>query len=106
MKSRKVKRNQRKLYQQFEGRSKLISENQNKSNEFENQINLLNNSRSNMENAIYKAELKKEQIKERVETITGNIVDNYNVSIDYALKSYEPTANIRESEIKVRKFKT
>jgi chromosome segregation ATPase len=95
----------KKLYDQFEGRSKLISENQGKSNEFENQINLLNNSRSSMENAIYKAELKKEQIKERVETITGNIVDNYNVSIDYALKSYEPTANTRESEIKVRKFK-
>ncbi|HEY4662567.1 MAG TPA: AAA family ATPase [Candidatus Humimicrobiaceae bacterium] len=95
----------KKLYQQFERRSKSISENQNKSNEFENQISLLNNSRSSMENAMFKAELKKEQIKERVETITGNIVDNYNVSIDYALKSYEPTTNIRESEIKVRKFK-
>ncbi|HJX01994.1 MAG TPA: AAA family ATPase, partial [Candidatus Humimicrobiaceae bacterium] len=95
----------KKLYQQYEKRSKLILENQDRSNEFENQINLLNNSRSSMENAIYKAELKKEQIKERVETITGNIVDNYNVSIDYALKSYEPTANIRESGIKVRKLK-
>jgi len=95
----------KKVYEQFERRSKLISENQNKSNEFENQINFLNNTRSSMENAIYKAELKKEQIKERVENITGNIVDNYNVSIDYALKSYVPTANIRESEIKVRKFK-
>ncbi len=95
----------KKLYQQFEKRSKLISENQNKSNEFENRINLLNNSRSSLENAIYKAELKKEQIKERVETITGNIVDNYNVSIEYALKSYKPSINIRESETKVRKYK-
>ncbi|MFA5014494.1 MAG: chromosome segregation SMC family protein [Actinomycetota bacterium] len=95
----------RKLYEQFEKRSKLISENQNKSNEFENQINLLNNSKSNLENAIYKTELRKEQIKERVETITAGIVDNYNVSIDYALKSYKPAVKIRQSEIMVRKLK-
>ena len=95
----------RKLYGQFEKRSKLISENQNKSNEFENRINLLNNSKSNLENAIYKTELRKEQIKERVETITAGIVDNYNVSIDYALKSYKPAVKIRQSEITVRKLK-
>ena len=95
----------RRLYPEFKKRNDLISKNQIKLNELENQINQLNISKSNLENDIYKIDLKKEQIKERVEAITEGIVDNYNVSIDYALKSYSPTNNIRQSEIKVRKLK-
>ncbi len=95
----------RRLYPEFEKRRDLISKNQGKVNELENQINQLNISKSNVENNIYKIDLKKEQIKERVEAITEGIVDNYNLSIDYALKSYSPANNIRQSEIKVRKLK-
>ncbi len=95
----------RRLYPEFERRRDLISKNQNKINELESQINQSNISKSNLENTVYKIDLKKEQIKERVEAITESIVDNYNLSIDYALKSYKPTGDIKQSEIKVKKFK-
>ena len=94
-----------KLYPEFERRSSLISGSQDKINELGIRLNQLNISRSNLENSIYKIDLKKEQIKEKVEAITENIVDNYNLSIDYALKSYSPSSDIKESEVKVKRFK-
>lgn len=94
-----------KLYPEFERRSSLISGSQDKINGLGSRINQLSISRSNLENNIYKIDLKKEQIKEKVEAITENIVDNYNLSIDYALKSYSPSSDIKESEVKVKRFK-
>lgn len=94
-----------KLYPEFERRSNLISGSQDKINGLGIRINQLSISRSNLENNIYKIDLKKEQIKEKVEVITENIVDNYNLSIDYALKSYSPSSDIKESEVKVKRFK-
>jgi chromosome segregation protein len=94
-----------KLYPEFERRSNLISGSQDKINGLGTRINQLSISRSNLENNIYKIDLKKEQIKEKVEVITENIVDNYNLSIDYALKSYSPSSDIKESEVKVKRFK-
>lgn len=94
-----------KLYPEFERRSNLISGSQDKINGLGIRINQLSISRSNLENNIYKIDLKKEQIKEKVEAITENIVDNYNLSIDYALKSYSPSSDIKESEVKVKRFK-
>ncbi|MDP3011263.1 MAG: AAA family ATPase [Candidatus Hydromicrobium sp.] len=94
-----------KLYPEFERRSNLISGSQDKINGLGTMINQLSISRSNLENNIYKIDLKKEQIKEKVEAITENIVDNYNLSIDYALKSYSPSSDIKESEVKVKRFK-
>lgn len=94
-----------KLYPEFERRSNLISGSQDKINGLDTRINQLSISRSNLENNIYKIDLKKEQIKEKVEVITENIVDNYNLSIDYALKSYSPSSDIKESEVKVKRFK-
>jgi chromosome segregation protein len=94
-----------KLYPEFERRSNLISGSQDKINGLGTRINQLSISRSNLENNIYKIDLRKEQIKEKVEAITETIVDNYNLSIDYALKSYSPSSDINESEVKVKRFK-
>jgi len=94
-----------KLYPEFERRSSLVSGSQDKINELGSRLNQLNISRSNLENSIYKIDLKKEQIKEKVEAITENIVDNYNLSIDYVLKSYNPSGDIKQSEVKVKRFK-
>ncbi len=94
-----------KLYPEFERGRDLLSSSQNKTNEIDSRINLLNASRSNLENNIYKADLKKEQIKEKVKTITENIADNYNLSMEYALKSYGPSKDVAQSQIKVRKLK-
>ncbi len=94
-----------KLYPEFERRSSLVSGSQDKINELGSRLNKLSISRSNLENSIYKIDLKKEQIKEKVEAITENIVDNYNLSIDYVLKSYNPSSDTGQSEVKVKRFK-
>jgi len=95
----------RRLYPEFERRNNLVLERRNKINSLEREINQLNLYKSKLENDLYKSDLKKEQIKERVEAITESIVDNYNMSIDYALKSYNPSISIKQSEIKVKKLK-
>ncbi len=96
----------KKLYPEFKKRNDLISNNNKKINDLEKEINNLNLQKSKLDNSLDNSNLRKEQIKERAETITENIVDNYNISTDYALKSYSPSTNIRQAEIKVRKLKS
>ena len=93
------------LYPEFEKGKGLLSGSRNKINELDIEINRLNASKSDFENGIYKADLKKEQIKEKVKTITEDIADNYNLSMEYALKSYSPSPDIAGSRIKVRRLK-
>jgi chromosome segregation protein len=95
----------KKLYPEFEKNNSLILKSREKITSLEDEISKFNIRRSRLENGLYKAELKKEQIRERVKTITENIIDNYNMSVDYALKSYGPSDDIKRSEIKVRRLK-
>ncbi len=95
----------KKIYPEFEKNNSLILERSEKISTLEEEISKFNIRQSKLENALYKAELKKEQIKERVKAVTENIIDNYNMSIDYALKSYAPSKDIKQSEIKVRKLR-
>ena len=95
----------RKLYREFEKKNSLVLENQKKIENLENEIGKLNQYKMKLESDLYKGDIKKEQIKEKVEVITENIVDNYNESIEYVLKSYEPSSNIRQSELKVKRLK-
>lgn len=95
----------RKLYREFEKKNSLVLENQKKIENLENEIGKLNQYKMKLESDLYKGDIKKEQIKEKVEVITENIVDNYNESIEYVLKSYEPSSNIRQSEVKVKRLK-
>lgn len=95
----------KRLYPEFEKRNDLISKNRDSINNLEMEIARLNITKSKLENSLYKSELKKEQIKEKVEAVTENIIDNYNISVDYALKSYTPASGIRESEAVVKKLK-
>ena len=93
------------LYPEFESGRDLLSGNQDKINKLESRLNRLNISRSNLENNIYKTDLKKEQIKEKVKFITETIADNYNLSMEYVLKSYSPSTNTGQSQVRVRKLK-
>ena len=95
----------RKLYREFEKKNGLVLENQKKIENLENEIGKLNQYKMKLESDLYKGDIKKEQIKEKVEVITENIVDNYNESMEYVLKSYEPSSNIRQSEVKVKRLK-
>ena len=61
--------------------------------------------KQNLENDIYKADFKKDQIKERVKNLTEEILDTYNISVDYIFKNYKPSEDHENSRRIVRKLK-
>ena len=100
--SKKIKK---KLYPEFERQKRLISGDQQNIEGFNRDIGDLKIKENTLENEIYKIDLKKEQIREKVKSISTAIVDDYNMSIEYALKNFKLTENLQWSEIKVRKLK-
>ena len=95
----------KKLYPEYERQKRLISGDQANIERFNRDIGDLKIRENTLENEIYKIELKKEQIREKVKSITTAIVDDYNMSIEYASKNFKPAVNLPETEIKVRKLK-
>ncbi|HEX7561337.1 MAG TPA: hypothetical protein VF347_04015, partial [Candidatus Humimicrobiaceae bacterium] len=61
--------------------------------------------KQNLENDIYKADFKKDQIKERVKNLTEEILDTYNISVDYIFKNYKLSEDYENSRRIVRKLK-
>jgi chromosome segregation ATPase len=76
-----------------------------KSNEYLRKINDISFENQNLENDIYKADFKKDQIKERVKNITEEILDTYNISVEYIFKNYKPSEDYENSRRIVRKLK-
>ncbi|TET51511.1 MAG: hypothetical protein E3J58_02000 [Actinomycetota bacterium] len=95
----------KRLYPEYERQKRLISGDQANIERFNRDIGDLKIKQNTLENEIYKIELKKEQIREKVKSITTAIVDDYNMSIEYASKNFKPSVNLSESEIRVRKLK-
>lgn len=100
--SEKIKK---RLYPEFERQKRLISGDQQNIEKFNRDIGDLKIKENTLENEIYKVNLKKEQIREKVKSISTAIVDDYNMSIEYATKNFKPTEDLQGSEIKVRKLK-
>lgn len=94
------------LYPEFERGKELLSSDRGRISELDGKKDQLNTFRLSLENNIYKSDLKKEQIKEKVKTITDSISDDYNLSMEYALKSYRPCQDIEQSQEKVKKLKS
>ncbi|MCJ7666600.1 MAG: AAA family ATPase, partial [Actinobacteria bacterium] len=93
------------LYPEFERQKRLISGDQQNIERFNYDIGDLKIKENTLENEIYKIDLKKEQIREKVKSITMAIVDDYNMSIEYASKNFKPAVNLSETEKSVRKLK-
>jgi len=94
------------LYPEFERGKDLLSNDRSRISELDGKKDQLNTFRLSLENNIYKADLKKEQIKEKVKIITDSISDDYNLSMEYALKSYSPCSDIAQSQERVKKLKS
>lgn len=95
----------KRLYPEFERQKRLISGDQQNIEKFNRDIGDRKIKENTLENDIYKVDLKKEQIREKVKSISTAIVDDYNMSIEYATKNFKPTEDLQVSEIKVRKLK-
>jgi len=92
-------------YPEFEKKRTAVKEELDKLEELGSDIGKLNVSKSDLENNLYKINLKKEQIKERVKDITSKIVDDYSLSLDYVFKNYKPVVDVKKSSTIINKLK-
>ena len=94
------------LYPEFEKKKAAVKGELDKLEELGSNIAKLNVAKADLENSLYKINLKKEQIKERVKDITSKIVDDYNMSLDYAFKNYKPVDEAKKSSAVINKLKS
>ena len=69
------------------------------------ELNKLNSKKTFLENEIYRSNLKKEQIKEKVKDLSIKIFDDYSMSVDYIVKNYQTATNPQECESRVRELR-
>jgi chromosome segregation protein len=94
-----------KSYPEFEELLSVINTYNLKLNEFLIKMNNLSFQKQNIENEIYRIELKREQIKEKVKKLTEDVLDNYDLSMEYILKNYKPAQDIEKTKKIVKKLK-
>jgi chromosome segregation ATPase len=94
------------LYPEFEKYKELISDDRGRIDRYDRKISDLKLDVNKFENEIYKIDLRKEQLREKVKSVTSAMVDDYNVSIDYASKNFKPSGNPRDSEVRVKNLKS
>ena len=100
--SEKIKK---RLYPEFDRQKRLISGDQAKIENFNSDINSLKIEENRLENDLYKINLSREQIREKVKAITLSIVDDYNMSIEYASKNFKQAQDLSSTESNVRRLK-
>jgi len=95
----------RRLYPEFERQKGLISGEQKKIDDYNSEVGELKIKENRLDNELYRIGLGREQVKEKVKAITTSIVDDYNMSIEYAQKNFRPSGDIQASEVAVRRLK-
>ena len=88
------------------GEKKTSNSGQLKLSRYFDELNKLNSRKHFLENEIYRSNLKKEQIKEKVKDLSIKIFDEYNMSVDYIMKNFKPSENIEMCESKVRQLRS
>lgn len=88
------------------GEKKTSNSGQLKLSRYFDELNKLNSRKHFLENEIYRSNLKKEQIKEKVKDLSIKIFDDYNMPVDYIMKNFKPSENIEMCESKVRQLRS
>ena len=78
---------------------------QSKLNRCFEELNKLNSKKTFLENEIYRSNLKKEQIKEKVKDLSIKNFDEYNMPVDYIMKNFKATENIEKCESRVKEIR-
>jgi chromosome segregation protein len=94
-----------KLYPEFKEILNNINNENEKMNDFNNSFNSLKSLKFDLENELYKTNIRKDQIKDKVKNLTEYIIDNYNLSLEFILKNYKPSEDIEKSAKTVKKLK-
>ncbi len=69
----------------------------------ENRLNII---RSELDNSLFKINLNKENIKEKVKDLSLKIYEDYNFSLDYIMKNYKSAENAGETRERIRSLKS
>ncbi|MCE5330255.1 AAA family ATPase [bacterium] len=82
-----------------------INSSQPKLNRYYEELNKLGSKKHFLENEIYRSNLKKEQIKEKVKDLSIKIFDEYNMPVDYIVKNFKQSENVEQCEARVRELR-
>ncbi len=96
---------QKRLYPEFDRQKRLISGSQADVEKLNSEINRLRVEANSLDNELYKIDLRREQVRDRVKDITSSIVDDYNMSVEYASKNFKPAEDEGAAETAVKKLK-
>lgn len=78
---------------------------QSKLNKCFEELNILSSKKTFLENEIYRSNLKKEQIKEKVKDLSIKIFDEYNMPVDYIIKNFKAAENTQKCESRIREIR-
>ena len=76
-----------------------------KMNRYYDELNKLNSRKHFLENEIYRSNLKKEQIKEKVKDLSIKIFDEYSMPVDYIIKNFKQPEDVEKCEARVKEIK-
>ncbi len=96
---------QKRLYPEFDRQKRLISGSQAEIEKLNSEINRLRVEANSLDNELYKIDLRREQVRDRVKDITSSIVDDYNMSVEYASRNFKPAEDAAAAEKAVKKLK-
>jgi len=96
---------QRRLYPEFDRQKRLISGSQADIEKLNSEINRLRVEANSLDNELYKTDLRREQVRDRVKDITSSIVDDYNMSVEYASRNFKPAEDAAAAEKAVKRLK-
>ena len=82
-----------------------LNSSQSKLNRCFEELNKLNSKKTFLENEIYRSDLKKEQIKEKVKDLSIKNFDEYNMPVDFIMKNFKAAENIEKCESRVRELR-
>ena len=78
---------------------------QSKLNKCFEEINKLSAKKTFLENEVYRCDLKREQIKEKVKDLSVKIFDEYNMPVDFIIKNFQAAQNIEKCESRAREIR-
>ncbi len=94
-----------KFYLDFEEIVKNLNNYNSKLEEYVKDIADLKYKKQNLENELYRLNIQKERVSEKVKDLSEEIVENYNISIDFITKNYQPAKNLDEAKNTTKKLK-
>jgi len=92
-------------YPEFEQLFSEMNSYNSKLNDFLSRMQSIGLKKQDIENDIYRIDLRREQVREKVKKLTEDVLDNYNISMDYILKNYKPAMDVEKSKKLVKKLK-